>query len=350
MYEPLEANEIIKAIEFDKPRRVPMVIARWWGSGLRDQYGDRLKEFEIYPDDICLAEVPRPAFDPREDGYWWKLPKRPVDPNIVVGNDSIVNLHDWEDLKIIENDPPDVDEPTLLDGTLKAAKAGHESGRYVLLVHWGLMFEAVWKFRGMENLLADYYEHPKEVHRLHRLITDHKLAFLERAIRELKPHGFFYSDDLGSQTALLLSPKIFREFIAPYYREIYEFIKKKGLHIWLHTCGNVTEIFGDLVDLGLDVIHPIQKHAMNEIEIADRWGGKIAFLAGIDVQHTLQTGTPDDVRREVRFLMDTFDRPDGGMMIAAGNGIVSGTPFENIRAFLDESYHYGIKHRSGYAG
>ena len=71
-----------------------------------------------------------------------------------------------------------------------------------------------------------------------------------------------------------------------------------------------------------------------------------AAMAGFDVQHILQEGTPDDVRAEVRYLIDTFDRPEGGMCMAAGNGIVAGTPIENIEAFLDEAVRYGAAHRA----
>ena len=95
----------------------------------------------------------------------------------------------------------------------------------------------------------------------------------------------------------------------------------------------------------MNVFHPVQKHTMDEKAIAAQFGDKITFLAGIDVQHTLQEKDPAGVREEVRFLIDTFDRPEGGMCIAAGNGIVSGTPFENIEAFLDEALEYGQKHR-----
>ena len=79
------------------------------------------------------------------------------------------------------------------------------------------------------------------------------------------------------------------------------------------------------------------------------YGEVMTFLVGIDVQHTLQERDPAGVREEVRFLIDTFDRPDGGMCIAAGNGIVGGTPFENIAAFLDESVRYGAEHRRRFA-
>jgi uroporphyrinogen decarboxylase len=106
---------------------------------------------------------------------------------------------------------------------------------------------------------------------------------------------------------------------------------------------------GDLVEVGIDVLHPIQKGTMDEATVAREFGDRLTFLAGIDVQHILQEKDPAGVRAEVRFLTDTFDRPEGGMGIAAGNGIVAGTPFENIEAFLDEAVRYGAQHRQAFA-
>ena len=100
-----------------------------------------------------------------------------------------------------------------------------------------------------------------------------------------------------------------------------------------------------LIEAGVDMFHPVQKHTMDEQATVQEFGDKISFWAGFDVQHTLREGTPAQVREEVRFLIDTFDRPDGGLCLAAGNGIVGGTPFENIEAFLDEAASYGADHR-----
>jgi uroporphyrinogen decarboxylase len=113
------------------------------------------------------------------------------------------------------------------------------------------------------------------------------------------------------------------------------------MHWWLHSCGNNDPLMDMLIDSGVTVFHPVQKGTMNERETAERYGGRITFLAGIDVQHVLRENDPQGVRREVRFLVDTFGRSDGGLCLAAGNGIVAGTPFENIRAFLDEALEYG---------
>ena len=90
-----------------------------------------------------------------------------------------------------------------------------------------------------------------------------------------------------------------------------------------------------LIDAGLDVVHPIQKHTMDEAQVVREFGGQITFLAGIDVQHILQEEDTEGVRAEVRHMIDTFEGPDGGMCIAAGNGIVSGTPYENMVPWED---------------
>jgi uroporphyrinogen decarboxylase len=123
-------------------------------------------------------------------------------------------------------------------------------------------------------------------------------------------------------------------------------LDEHGLHWWLHSCGNNTAILGDLAETGVDVFHPVQKGTMDMPAVAHEFGDRLTFLAGMDVQHALQACDPGGVRAEVRFLIDTFDPPAGGMCLAAGNGIVSGTPFENIEAFLDEAVRYGAGHRA----
>jgi uroporphyrinogen decarboxylase len=195
----------------------------------------------------------------------------------------------------------------------------------------------------------DYHIAPDHVHRLYNALCDLYCGYIERAARELHPDGFWTSDDLGHQTQLFMRPETFREFLKPYYARIGAVLQKHNLHWWLHSCGNNTAILGDLAEVGIDVFHPVQKGTMDEVAVARQFGDRLTFLAGIDVQHTLQEKDPQGVREEVRFIVDTFDRPEGGMCIAAGNGIVAGTPFENIEAFLDEAVRYGTQHRRSFA-
>ena len=148
----------------------------------------------------------------------------------------------------------------------------------------------------------------------------------------------------------MMKPDHFRELLKPYYRRVGDACRDARMHFWLHSCGNNTEVLDDLIEIGLSVFHPVQKHTMDEAAVARRFGDRLTFLVGFDVQHILQECPPDEVRGEVRHLIDTFDRPGGGMCLAAGNGIVSGTPFENIEAYLDEGVRYGTAHRKAFAG
>ena len=144
----------------------------------------------------------------------------------------------------------------------------------------------------------------------------------------------------------MMKKSVFDELLKPYYSKVGQILKKNKMHFWLHSCGNNTDLLPSLIESGLDMFHPVQKHTMDEKQVAKQFGDKLGFWAGFDVQHTLREATPDKVREEVRFLIDTFDRPEGGMCIAAGNGIVNGTPFENIEAFLEEAIVYGTQHRN----
>jgi uroporphyrinogen decarboxylase len=336
-WEPLSREEVAQAVERRRPPRIPLIHAKWWGEGLWEQYGERLREFDRFPDDTLDTGV-----DPlnyQAMGLSWKLPQGGAHDNSAV-------LDDWAKLDEFIAKMPDPAKSTQFEQQIATARKASAEGRYQLFHMWNLFFERPWIIRGMANLMVDYYEHPEEVHRLHGALCDLYLGYLKVAARELKPDGFWTSDDLGHQHQLMMKPATFRTFLKPYYVRIGDLLKQQRMHWWLHSCGNNTPILGDLAEAGVNVFHPVQKHTMDERAVARDFGDRLTFLAGFDVQHTLREKTPDEVRAEVRFLIDTFDRPDGGMCLAAGNGIVGGTPFENIVAFIDEALRYGTEHRA----
>jgi len=335
--EPMTRDDVIRAVERRGPPRIPLVRAKWWGEGLWDQYGERLRELDRYPEDVISL---------------WVNPVNPTEMNLPWtwatggGHDSRCVIDDWAKLDdFIERLPHPDNDPAFEQLAATAEKARAED-RYILFGWWGLLFERPWGLRGMENLMCDYYTAPDQIHKLHTALCDTYRAYIETAHRLFRPDGFWTSDDLGHQTGPMMSPDIFHQLLFPYYRRIGDTLKGKEMHFWLHSCGDNTLLLPDLIEAGVTVFHPVQKHTMDEAAAAAEFGDRLTFLAGIDVQHVLQEQGPGGVRQEVRFLVDTFDRADGGMCIAAGNGIVAGTPFENIEAFLDEAVNYGRRHRS----
>jgi uroporphyrinogen decarboxylase len=334
---PLTRQEVVNAVERKGPARIPLVCAKWWGEGLYEHYGERLQAFDRYPEDAVPLLIE--PVDASTMGLSWEIASEGA-------RDAQCVLDDWAKLDEFIDKLPNPETDPQFDPLIAQAKQFREQSLYVIFGWWRLFFEKPWAIRGMENMLTDYYLAPDNVHRLHAALCDLYCKYIERAVREFNPDGFWTSDDLGHQTQLFMRPQTFREFIKPYYARVGALLEEHGVHWWLHSCGNNTAILGDLVEVGVDVFHPVQKGTMDEVAVAREFGDHLTFLAGIDVQHTLQEKDPQGVREEVRFLIDTFDRPHGGMCIAAGNGIIPGIPLENIEAFLDEALHYGAAHRS----
>ena len=113
-------------------------------------------------------------------------------------------------------------------------------------------------------MLLDYYLEPDNIHRLHEALCNLYCGTIARSIRELRPDGFWTSDDLSlffstqnraPEAAFFVWPEVFRQFIKPYQARIGAVLERHGVHWWLHSCGNNTDIMGDLAEVGLDVFH-----------------------------------------------------------------------------------------------
>ena len=336
LWQPLPREDVIKALERKNPPRIPLIFAKWWGEGLAELHGHQLARFDRYPEDATIFLIEPVPFE--NMGLSW--------PIVAEGpHDARVALDDWAKLDEFIAKLPDPENDPQMDALVDQAAQVRARGQYLMFGWWRLFFERPWAIRGMQNLLMDYYLYPEQVHRLHSALCDHYLAYLDRGIRELQPDAFWTSDDLGHQKQLFMSPSTFREMIKPYYLRIGAYVDAHNLHWWLHSCGNNAAIMDDLIEAGVDVFHPVQKGTMEYAAVAREYGDRMTFLAGFDVQHMLPEGTPEQVRAEVRHIIDAFDRAGGGLCIAAGNGILPGTPLDNVEAFLDEALRYGAAHR-----
>jgi len=335
-YSPLPRAEVVKAVERKHPSRVPLIQAKWWGEGYYELHGKALDRFERFPEDAVFVWIEPIHYN--QMGLSWGFQTEGA-------HDSRWILKDWANLDEFIEKLPEPEHSDQFDNLYPIVDYARKNDLYLIFSFWRLFFERPWEIRGMVNLLTDFYTEPEKVHKLYDALCRLYIGYIERAIREFQPDGFWTSDDLGHQKQLFMSPKTFRSFLKPYYTRIGEKLKPHNVHWWLHSCGNNTAILGDLAETGVTVFHPVQKHTMDERAVAAAYGDRISFLAGIDVQHILQEREPEGVREEVRFLIDTFDRPEGGLCLAAGNGILPGTPLVNVEAFLEEALEYGIKHR-----
>jgi uroporphyrinogen decarboxylase len=168
------------------------------------------------------------------------------------------------------------------------------------------------------------------------------IAGLEKYLDAVGPYIdlITFSDDLGSQRAPLISPRMYRRMIKPYQAEVIAAIKKRSkAKVFFHSCGNVYPFIGDLIEIGVDVLNPVQVSAgeMGDTgRLKREFGDKITFCGAIDTRWVLPHGTPDDVRGEVRRRIRDL-APGGGYILAAVHCIQPDVPPENVLAMFDEA-------------
>jgi len=236
-------------------------------------------------------------------------------------------------------DWPDPDVPGRFDAVDRAL--ADRGGRYVVMRVWFTLFERLWMLRGFNNMLMDPYVNEKDFCRLRDRIIDFNLAIIDKWI-ERGVDGVYFSDDWGSQRSLLMNPDDWRRFYKPSYARMFDRVRSGGAHVWMHLCGNVTAILPDLIEIGLNVLNPVQPQAMDVEELSREFGGRLCFNGGVDVQGTLINGSPQDVRDEVCRLIHLFGRFDGGYIGGTSHSVMPETPLDNVIAM----YETFVEHRT----
>jgi len=183
------------------------------------------------------------------------------------------------------------------------------------------------------------------VHKLFGILLDLQRQFIEpyyRAIGETI-HLTTSGDDFGTQIGPFLSPKAFREFIKPYFKERIAFTHSltKAL-FWHHSCGSIHKLIPDLIDCGVDILNPIQPGAkmMEPERLKNDFGKCLRFHGGFDTQGVLPFGTKDEIVNEVRRVMDAM-KPGGGYIFSAAHNIQEDVPPENVLTMYQAAYKLG---------
>jgi uroporphyrinogen decarboxylase len=205
---------------------------------------------------------------------------------------------------------------------------------YIIGTVWFTLWERLWMLRGMENMFVDYLDYPDEFEKLKGKILEINLAILDEWLKR-DIDAIYFSDDWGGQRGMLISPDQWRRQYRDDYKRMFTKVRDAGKHVWLHSCGNVTDIIPDLIDLGVNVLNPVQPQAMDVDRLAREFGGHICFNGGVDVQGTMIHGNPEDIRGELRHLNDIFGRFSGGYIANTSHSIMPETPLGNVIALFE---------------
>ena len=215
----------------------------------------------------------------------------------------------WE--KLDELEFPVLDEE--FDRELAAMKLG-ESDKFVLAYLPLAIFSPLRDTRHMENALMDMLLEPENVRRfLHKVVDLNKQA-VKRAAKN-GVDGVIIYDDLGMQHALLCSPACFREVLKPFYQELAEAIHREGMYFFVHSCGLVHDIIGDLIEAGVDVLQFDQPELSGSQVLAEEFGDRVTIYSPVDIQKIMPTNDPAVIERGALHMVNSFKKVGGSLIV-----------------------------------
>lgn len=189
--------------------------------------------------------------------------------------------------------------------------------------------------RGIDKMLMDLIINKNFAEKLLTIIGEFYLEFCKKNLGTIGSSVDMYGiwDDFASQDGLLLSPDLWRKYYKPWHKKIIEEAKKYKLIVCYHVCGNCSDVIGDLIDIGADILDPVQVSAKNmELSgLKKKFGNNICFHGGIDAQKLLTSSTPSEIKKEVKRVKKMFSN-SGGIIIGPSHYITQDTPIKNILA------------------
>ena len=317
---------VTRAIEFDCPERLPFFQ----------------HVYPAAPDDVCDSwELDRQKagwfFDtplPDDWGCIWEVTDVKNMGQVVRGP-----LEDWSRLDSYR--PPNPKDPFYFERVEKDIAAAGD--RYVCLTSHFNLIERLHMLHGFEQTMVDFYYEPEKIDRVLDMVLDFKMDQVDEIHRRFgdRVHGVFLTDDWGTQNGTFISPELFDRFFFDRYRTLVSRYHEHGYHFILHSCGRINNFVDRFIKAGVDVMNMQQPRAYGIEELGRRFRGRIAFLATVDIQSTLPSGDPEEIRREAHELVEHWSTPEGGFIVfnygdGEGIGVGPDTTRVMFEAFMEK--------------
>lgn len=375
-------QRVLAAINHEEPDRVPIVIGASNATGIKMPAYRRLKKvlnyeaveryiydwpelgtalidepvlerlgadvrgvLDRFPDSVYERNRNRPPHSPFIDD--WGSGQIEIEPEVWFP--GVHPMAEATTLEEIENYPwPNMDDPSRVAHVREQARRLREENRYAIMgTPWLLFpFERAHAMQGLDKFLYNMVKNKDfaiallaKITSLCKQLMGH---FLEEAGENLDIIKI--GDDLGTQQSLMISPRMYREMLKPFHADLILSIKNRSkAKVFFHTDGDVFDLVEDFIEIGVDILNPIQTSAgkmANLAELKKRYGKNIVFCGAIDTHRILPNGTPEEVRQEVKRVIEIL-APGGGFMVASVHTIMNDVPPENILAMVDAVEEFG---------
>ena len=321
------------------------------GSALPDEatlqrlHSDVRGVLDRFPKETYRRNQTRPAHSPFIDD--WGSGQKEIEPGLWYP--GIHPMSEAETLDAIENYPwPDMDDPYRVAHVRDQARKLADENEYAIIATPWLLFplERAFAMQGMDKFLLNLAINPdfatallQKIASLCKTLMGHFLEALGDNVDIIK-----IGDDIGTQESLLMSPRMYRSILKPIHADYIAFIKERTkASVFFHTDGDVFNLIDDFIEIGVDILNPIQTSAgkmSNLPELKKRYGDQLTFCGAIDTQKILPFGTPDEVRQEVKRVIEIL-APGGGYMLSSVHTIMDEVPPENILAMVDAAVEFG---------
>jgi uroporphyrinogen decarboxylase len=269
----------------------------------------------------------KPGFFTDDFGIVWD--RSGVDKDI--GQSTKIVIADPD--KIKDYKIPKIDETKIRTVIEDFIKSSDKDCFLMMVIGWS-MFERSWLLMGMENVLTYMITNPDELDDFYDRNCGYLLKIVDIALGYKEIDGVYFGDDWGQQKGMIMGPRHWRRFVKPRMARLYDRVKSKGKYTLQHCCGDVKDIFPDLIEIGLDCFQTFQPEIYDIVEMKRIYGGSIAFWGGISTQKCLPWMTPEQVKKEITRVVKIM-RPQGGFIAAPTHAVPYDVPPENIVAMMD---------------
>jgi uroporphyrinogen decarboxylase len=229
---------------------------------------------------------------------------------------------------------PDPNRPALYENLARLIDE-YQAAYYIIGRLHTTIFECAWALRGLEQLMLDMVDDPDLAECILEIPYQyHRVTALKMAAMGVDM--LWLGDDVGSQKHMMISPKMWRRFLKPRMANLIADVKRinPGIKVAYHSDGSIYPILPELIEIGVDVLNPVQTESMDPAQLKLDFGDRLCFFGAIDVQTTLAFGSPEQVRQEVRQLRQTIGN-GGGWICAPTHHVQLDTPMENFWALVD---------------